>query len=52
METTMSDDLALPLRSLETLLSAPLPPTDWLVEPLIANGNRVLVYGEWGSPDP
>jgi hypothetical protein len=49
METTMSDDLALPVRSLETLLSKPLPPTDWLVEPLIANGNRVLVYGEWGS---
>src|SRR5262249_44010054 len=24
-------------------------PPSWLVEPLISNGSRVVVYGEWGS---
>src|SRR5215813_9596169 len=37
------------LISLDALLSeAPTPP-DWLVEPLMAAGNRVLFYGEWGA---
>jgi len=39
----------LPLISLETILAEPLPPPSWLVEPLISNGSRVVVYGEWGS---
>jgi RecA-family ATPase len=25
-----------------------LPPTDWLIEPLIAQGDRVVIYGEFG----
>jgi hypothetical protein len=33
---------------LETVLKEPLPPIDWDVEPLVAHGNRVVVYGEFG----
>ena len=39
----------LPLVSFEAILSEPLLPIPWLVEPLIANENRVIVYGEWGA---
>ena len=39
----------LPLISLQTILQEPLLPVEWLVEPLIAKGNRVVVYGEFGS---
>jgi hypothetical protein len=35
------------LFTLETVLKEPLPPIDWDVEPLIAHGNRVVVY-VWG----
>lgn len=37
------------LISLKTILQEPLPPIDWLVEPLIAKGDRVVLYGEFGS---
>ena len=39
----------LPLVSYENLLTMPLEPIPWLVEPLIATGDRVIVYGAWGS---
>src|SRR5262245_2539774 len=37
------------LLSLDAILSEPIPPVEWVVEPLIGIGNRVVVYGEWGS---
>jgi hypothetical protein len=37
------------LISLDTILNEPMPPIDWLVEPLLSRGSRVVVYGEWGS---
>jgi hypothetical protein len=36
------------LFTFETVLKEPLPAIDWDVEPLIAHGNRVVVYGEFG----
>jgi RecA-family ATPase len=39
----------LPLVSYGDLVSKPLEPIPWLVEPLIAKGDRVIVYGEWGA---
>jgi hypothetical protein len=39
----------LPLVSYESIATQPLPPVDWLVEGVIANGDRVVVYGEQGS---
>lgn len=34
--------------SLLSILKAPLPQIDWLVDPLIAHGNRVMFFGESG----
>ena len=39
----------LKLISLGTILSEPLAPPSWLVERLISNGSRVVLYGEFGS---
>jgi hypothetical protein len=39
----------LPLISFETIIKEPLPPIAWEVEPLFAQGDRVLVYGRSGS---
>lgn len=39
----------LPLVPFEAIMRDPLPPIDWLVDPLIARGDRVVVYGEFGS---
>ena len=39
----------LPLVSFETIMRQPLPPIAWEVEPLIAQGDRALVYGRSGS---
>ena len=30
-------------------MTEPLPPVDWEMEPLIATGDRVVLYGEFGS---
>jgi hypothetical protein len=40
-----------PLRLLAygDILAEPLPPIHWLVNPLIASGDRVIVFGEYGS---
>jgi len=34
--------------SLSKFLQAPMPQIDWLIDPLIAHGNRVMFYGESG----
>ncbi len=39
----------LPLISFEKIMQEPLPPVDWVIEPLISQGSRVMVYGEFGS---
>lgn len=39
----------LPFIAFDAIMRDPLPPVDWLVEPLIATGSRVVLYGEWGS---
>jgi hypothetical protein len=39
----------LPLISFETIMTEPLPPVLWEVEPLIAQCDRVLFYGRSGS---
>src|SRR5262245_36226998 len=44
-----SADRSLPLVSFEVLMAAPHEPVPWLLDPLIAVGDRVIVYGEWGS---
>src|SRR5215510_8411177 len=36
------------LRTYEQILHEPLPPPNWLIEPLIAQGDRVVIYGEFG----
>lgn len=41
--------LPLPLLAFDTIVADPLPPAAWCVEPLIGDGSRVVVYGEWGS---
>lgn len=38
-----------PLVPFEAIIRDPLPPIDWLVEPLIAHGDRTILYGEFGS---
>jgi hypothetical protein len=43
------ETVMLPLLPLSRILTEPLPPPSWLVEPLISNGSRAVVYGEWGS---
>ena len=44
----MHVDVTKGLFSLNDALTKELPPIDWDVEPLIAHGNRVVVYGEFG----
>ena len=39
----------LPLISFQQIMEEPLPPIDWVVEQLIAQGDRVMFYGEFGS---
>lgn len=39
----------LSLVSFETMLREDLPPIDWLVEPLVEQGNRTVLFGEFGS---
>jgi len=38
-----------PLISYQTIMGEPLPEVEWTVEPLIATGSRVVLYGEFGS---
>jgi len=40
-----------PLRllSLSHIVNTPLPPVEWLVKPIFAAGERVLLYGEYGA---
>jgi hypothetical protein len=40
-----------PLRLLSTdhIMRTPMPPVEWIVEPVIAAGERVLLYGEFGA---
>lgn len=46
---TNSRDTLLPLLSYQEIMKAPVLPVDWLVEPIIAKGDRVVVYGQFGS---
>ena len=39
----------LPLVSFEAIMREPLQPIEWLVEGLIGDGDRVVLYGEFGS---
>src|SRR5262245_58098274 len=39
----------LPLISFERIMAEELPPIDWIVDGLIAQGDRVIVYGEFRS---
>jgi hypothetical protein len=39
----------LPLISFDTIMREPLPQVDWLVGSLVAQGDRVIVYGEFRS---
>lgn len=39
----------LQLISYRRIMEEPFPEIHWLVEPLITVGDRVLVYGPWGS---
>ena len=39
----------IPLVSFADIITHDLPPIDWLVTDLIANQDRVVVYGEFGS---
>jgi hypothetical protein len=36
------------LVSFQTIMQEPLPPIDWLVEPLFSQGSRAVVFGEFG----
>ena len=47
----MSSSTATPLQLIKygTIMQEVLPPIDWLVEGIIASGDRVIVYGEPGS---
>lgn len=40
---------SLPLLAFENIVQEPLAPVEWLVEPLIAHRDRVVLYGEFGS---
>lgn len=42
-------DAPLPLLSFHDIIKDALPPVDWLIEPIIANGDRIVVYGQFGS---
>jgi RecA-family ATPase len=42
-------DLAKRLVSFDTIMREPLPPIDWLVEPLIPRQSRTIVFGEYRS---
>lgn len=44
----MHVDVTRRLFSFHDALTQELPPIDWDVQPLIAHGNRVVVYGEFG----
>jgi len=35
--------------TLDTVMRTPLPPIDWLVEGVLANGDRAVVYAEYGA---
>lgn len=39
----------LPLISFQHIISQEMPPVDWLVKDLLANQDRVVVFGEFGS---
>ncbi len=41
-------DLNKKLFTLNAVITEPLPPIEWDVEGLIAHGNRIVVYGEFG----
>jgi hypothetical protein len=38
-----------PLYSLQHILSTPIPPPDWEIEPLVTKGQRVMIFGQWGA---
>ncbi|MDK2741966.1 MAG: AAA family ATPase [Nitrospira sp. BO4] len=42
-------DLADRLVSFESIMEEPLPPIEWVVEPLIPRQSRIIVFGEYGS---
>jgi len=37
------------LITFQSIIEQPLPPIDWVIEPLIPHHNRVVVFGEFGS---
>ncbi len=39
----------LPLLPFQRIMQEPLQPVEWDVEPIMARGDRVIVYGEFGS---
>lgn len=39
---------SLQLLTFQHIMQEPLPPADWLVEPLFAQGSRAVVFGEFG----
>jgi integrase len=41
-------DLSGRLIAFDTIMKETLPPIDWLVEPLVPHGGRVVLYGEFG----
>ncbi len=38
----------LQLLAFQTIMQEPLPPIDWLIEPLFSQGSRAVVFGEFG----
>src|SRR5207247_8216007 len=38
-----------PIITLDAVMREPLPPIDWLVEGILANGDRAVVYAEYGA---
>lgn len=42
-------DSSRPSAAPATTLRDPLPPVNYLVDPLITAGSRVMVYAEWAS---
>lgn len=41
--------MSLKILNAKDVATDPIPPVQWVIEPLFAMENRILVYGEWGS---
>ena len=49
MDSPFASPTPIRLLTIQHIIRDPLPPVEWVVQPVVAKGERVLLYGEFGA---